>query len=286
MQNIRYPMQIAIIYIFLVHFAPASEDDEAMEYGWKKQVVGSLNLTQAQFDNWTQGGENTLAWQLNVNSSFTLHRERFDWSNTGKASYGQTKIGDFGTRKSADELRIESVYQYRVGRHINPYVSGLLHTQFTKGYKYTEDDRFAVSDFFDPAFITVSTGFSYQPVEFIKMRLGAATKTTMTREYAVSLTNDPATDKIEKIDTEFGALAVTELRKQLAENILLTSNIDLFSNLESFKKVDVRWDTILSAKVTRLVDVSLNIELLYDSNISPKRQLKQLLALGLSYTFL
>lgn len=286
MRVIRYIIQIAIICTLFVHFTSAAENGEEIEYGWKKQTVGSLNLTQAQFDNWSHGGENTLAWQINMNLSFSLNERRFDWSNTGKASYGQAKIGDLDARKSADELRIESVYQYKVGRHINPFISGLLQSQFTKGYNYTGDERFAVSDFFDPAFITLSAGFSYEPAPFIKTRLGAATKTTMTREFAVSLTDDPATDKIEKIDTEFGALAVTELRKQLAENILLTSKIDLFSNLESFKKVDVRWDTILSAKVTRLVDVSVNIELLYDSNISPKRQLKQLLALGLSYTFL
>ncbi len=289
MYNILYPVRFAIIFLFIIHSAPATENEELeeeMEYGWEKQVVASLNLTQAQFDNWTQGGENTLAWQFNLNSSFTRTGQRFDWSTTGKSSYGQAKIGDLGTRKSSDEVQIESVYQYKVGRHINPYVSALLQTQFTKGYRYTEDDRFAVSDFFDPAYVTVSAGFSYQPAEFIKMRLGAATKTTITREHAVALTDDPATGKIEKIDTEFGVLSVTEIRKPLAENILLTSKLDLFSNLESFKKVDVRWDTILSAKVTRLVDVSINVELLYDSNISPKRQLKQLLALGLSYSFL
>jgi hypothetical protein len=277
---------ITVIGILALPFSLSGQEEEAPEYGWKNQVVGSLNLTQAQFDNWSQGGENTLAWQLNLNSSSVLDQERFNWSTTGKLSYGQAKIGDIEARKSADELRVETVYLYKLGDYVNPYVSGLLQTQITTGYQYIEDERFPVSNFFDPGYITLSVGVGYEPVPYLKTRLGAATKTTITREYAVALTDNPDTDRIEKTDTEFGALSVTELRKPLSENILLTSKLDLFSNLESLKEVDVRWDTILSAKISPYVDVSLNVELFYDSNISPKRQLKQLLALGLSYTFL
>jgi hypothetical protein len=277
---------ITVIGILVLPFSLSGQEEEAPEYGWKNQVVGSLNLTQAQFDNWSQGGENTLAWQLNLNLSSVLDQEKFNWSTTGKLSYGQAKIGDIEARKSADELRVETVYLYKLGDYVNPYVSGLLQTQITTGYQYIEEERFPVSNFFDPGYITLSVGVGYEPVPYLKTRLGAATKTTITREYAVALTDDPDTDRIEKTDTEFGALSVTELRKPLSENILLTSKLDLFSNLESLKQVDVRWDTILSAKISRYVDVSLNVELFYDSNISPKRQLKQLLALGLSYTFL
>lgn len=286
MQTLRYSASIILLSFILTHINLLAEDEETPEWGWKSQVVGSLNLTQAQFDNWTQGGENTLAWQVNMNSAFELNREIFNWTTTGKVSYGQTKIGDLESRKSADELRVESVYLRKLGVYVNPYVSALVQTQITRGYEYIEEERFPISNFFDPGYITLSAGVGYEPVPFLKTRLGAATKTTITREFAVRLTNDPETDTVEKIDTEFGALSVTELRMPLSESILLTSKLDLFSNLESVKQIDVRWDTIISAKVARYVDVSLNIELLYDSNISPKRQLKQLLSLGMSYTFL
>ena len=68
--------------------------------------------------------------------------------------------------------------------------------------------------------------------------------------------------------------------------MLLTSKLELFSNLESFQQIDVKWDTILSAKVARYVDVNLNVKLFYDRDISRKRQLKQALTLGLTYTIL
>lgn len=268
------------------HHALFSDETESPHPSWKNQIAGSLNLTQAQFDNWSPGGENTFAWQLNLNSSSSLDQSHFSWTTTSKVSYGQAKVGDLGTRKSADELRVESVYVQKLGVLVNPYASALIQTQMTKGYIYSEDDPFPVSDFFDPGYITVSIGVGYEPVPILRTRLGGATKTTITREYAVGLTDDPATEKVEKTKTEFGALSVTELRTPLSENILLTSKLDLFSTFESLRQTDVRWDTILSAKISRYVDVSFNVELFYDSNVSPKRQVKQLLALGLSYTFL
>jgi hypothetical protein len=156
----------------------------------------------------------------------------------------------------------------------------------TKGYQYTEELKIPVSNFMDPGYITFGAGFGYTPVEYLKSRLGVASKITVTKEYAVGITDDPATEAVEKTDVEFGMQSVTELSKQLAENILLTSKLELFSNLNRIDEVDVRWDSLLAMKVSRFIDVSLNLELFYDKNISTKRQLKQLLALGLSYSFL
>ena len=46
------------------------------QYGWKNEIIGNLNLTQASFSNWEQGGENTLAWQVNLTTNFVLDQEK------------------------------------------------------------------------------------------------------------------------------------------------------------------------------------------------------------------
>jgi cytochrome c oxidase assembly protein Cox11 len=51
-------------------------------------------------------------------------------------------------------------------------------------------------------------------------------------------------------------------------------------------EVDIKWDNIFSAKISKYIDVNLNVKLFYDKDISEDRQLKQSLALGLTYTFL
>ena len=49
--------------------------EEQPKYGWQKEMVGGINLTQTSLSNWTQGGENSLAWQLNFNFKFIITRK-------------------------------------------------------------------------------------------------------------------------------------------------------------------------------------------------------------------
>ena len=126
-----------ISLLLLLSFANSQDTEEKKpEYGWKNEVVANLNFTQNKFDNWSQGGEDSWSWQLDVNAKFVNDQEKYNWSNSLKISYGKTKVGDAGSRKSADELKFESVYSHKMSPYVNPYIalSGL--TQFTDGYDY------------------------------------------------------------------------------------------------------------------------------------------------------
>ena len=69
---------------------------------------------------------------------------------------------------------------------------------------------------------------------------------------------------------EYGAESVTDLLTKLSENIIFASKLELFSNLQSFDKIDVNWDNLFTAKVSTYLNVSLNIKLFYDKDISLK----------------
>ena len=87
-----------------------TQKKEEPKFGWQNEMVGGLNLTQTSFDNWTQGGENSFAWQLNLNFKFVNDQEKFSWANSEKFCYDSTKTGDQKVRKSIDEIKLESVY--------------------------------------------------------------------------------------------------------------------------------------------------------------------------------
>ena len=261
-------------------------EKQAAEYGWQKGLVGNLNLTQTQFDNWTQGGENAFAWQLNINGKALRDEEKYKWDNSGKVSYGQTKLADIEARKSVDEIKLESVFTYLLGVYVNPYVAASVETQFTTGYEYGEDSKTDVSAFLDPGYFSQSVGLGYEPVKEFKTRLGFALHETITSDHPVPYTDDPDTDEVEKTKVEPGLESVTDFSKSLIGNILLTSKLEIFSNLKGVDQVDVKWDNIFSAKMSRYIDVNFNIKFLYDRDSSEKRQLKQALAVGLTYTFL
>ncbi len=263
-----------------------AQEEEAPKYGWKKQVVGDLNFTQNAFDNWTQGGENSWTWALLINATLELDEAHFNWSNSGKFEYGKTKVGDASARKAADEIKLESVYTYKLTQLINPYAAIRAETQFDDGFNYDVTPKVKTSTAFDPLYITESFGAGYKPSDIFKTRLGVAFKQTIS-DKKFGYANDPDTkDTIEDLRSEVGAESVSELNMPLSERILYNSKLELFSDISAIKNVDVNWDNTFSAKVSELIKVSFNFRLYYDSDISIKRQIKQTLAVGLSYTFL
>ena len=76
------------------------------------------------------------------------------------------------------------------------------------------------------------------------------------------------------------------MARTLSENLLFTSKLELFPNLEASNEIDVAWDNLLAAKVQECVTVNLSVKILYDRDVSKKRQLRQSLAIGLTYALL
>ena len=274
--------------IVVVHCSLSGQegDKKALEYGWRKQVIGGLNLTQTSFDNWTQGGENTLSWQLHLTGEFVRDQEKFIWAQTGRISFGNTKVGGTEIRKSVDEFRLESVFTYKIGANVNPYVAVSGETQLAAGFDYTQDPKVQVSDFMDPGYFTQSVGVGYAPLEVLKTRLGLRLKETITRNFPAPYADDPATPEVEKTRIELGVESVSDFKQQVSESILVTSKLELFSNLDGIDETDVKWENAFSAQVSRYVTVNLYFKVFYDQDLSTKRQWNQGLTLGLTYRIL
>jgi hypothetical protein len=253
---------------------------------WKNSVVGNVNFTQNHFDNWTQGGTDSWSWQSDLLPKFVYEDSTFQWTSSGKFSFGQAKVGDAQSRKSADEIRMESVLTYKIRTWVNPYAAVIVLTQFAKGFQYGQDTKTEVSGFLDPGYFTQSAGVGFQPSPHLRTRMGAALKETVTRNHPNPYADDPKTAKLEKIKVEPGAEWVTDVDLKLHENILFTSKLETFSNFKGFDSVDVNWDNMFSSKISKLLSVSFNVRVFYDRDISAKRQLKQTLALGLSFVLL
>lgn len=259
--------------------------DEAIG-GWEKSVVGGLNLTQTSFDNWAAGGENAFSWQASLNYKFAKDSEKYNWLNTGKFAYGNTKTGDADMIKSADEIKVESVYTYKMGSAVNPYLAVTGETQFTEGYDYSTDPATTISAFMDPGYFRESLGVGAQVNEMITTRLGAALKQTMTSDYPV-YSDDPETPlEMETLRSEVGAESVTDINWPINETSLYTGKLELFSNFGGLDEIDVNFDNILTVKVSEYINMNMNVKLVYDKDISAKRQIKQTMAIGLNYTFI
>jgi len=198
---------IMLIFFLMIGLAVSQDEDKKKpKLGWNNEGVANLNFTQNQFDNWSQGGEDSWSWQLDVNTKFAYNREKYKWDNALKVSYGETKVGDDDAKKAADDIKLESVYTYKLKIHINPYVAVTGQTQFTDGYDYSKDPKVRVSGFMDPAYFTQSAGIGYSIDDQFKTRLGAAIKETYTRTDTAALIYADGDD----FRVEYGAESVTD----------------------------------------------------------------------------
>lgn len=247
--------------------------------------MGVLNLTQASFDNWAQGGENNFAWQLDLSSKFIYEQTTINWSNLASVSFGKIKVSNQDSRKTVDDIRLQSVMTRKVSKLLNPYAAVTFGTQLKRGYDYTNPTKVPISDFVDPAYFSQSMGMGYAPNQKLKARLGAALKETITDKYN-KYADNPKTVKIEKKRLEVGIESVTNVQKNLGGSLVFTSELWLFSGLEGYNKIDVKWDGLFSAQVAKYVNVRLNGKIFYDRDVSAQRQVKQVLAIGLTYHFI
>lgn len=102
-----------------------------------------------------------------------------------------------------------------------------------------------------------------------------------------------------KTRTELGILISGQWEKEIYKNMTLENRLSLYSDyLNNFGNIDVDWQLQLDMTVNEYVGASLGTHLIYDDDIKakeevdgqqitvgPKVQLKQILGIGLSYTF-
>lgn len=251
---------------------------------WQKAIIGNFNLTQNKFDNWIAGGDDAYAWQVNLIMDYTYKKDQTDWVNKGKLAYGQTKVNDNASRKSLDEIKFSSVFNYRILFPLDPYVSVSFESQMTPSYTY--EPKVKVSDFMDPGYLIESAGVGRMISSILETRIGLAAKQTVADEFAATYSDDPATDKIESVRKEIGAEATAILKWKINTQSTLNSNLHLFSDFSATNEIDVNWDTVLATSISKYFNFNFNFKLLYDRDISVKRQLFQSIAMGVTYNFL
>jgi len=279
-------MQGVKLFTLLIGLTGGLLAEEVTEPVWQKALLGGLNMTQTGFDNWVAGGESAFAWQLNLNYNFVRDIAQTTWSNTGKFAYGATRTGDADMRKSADEIKLESVLTYKLGSKINPFVAITGETQFAPGYSYAVEPTIEISAFMDPGYFRESLGAGYAISDGIATRLGLSFKQTTTSAYPVPYADDPSTVELETFKSEVGAESVTDISLPVTETSVFSSKLELFSAFKALDETDVNWDNTLQVKLSKYLNVNLNLKLVYDKDISVKRQIKQTMALGLNYTFI
>lgn len=274
--------------VFLPLMLSAQTDSTAEQSAWKHTLITGLTLTQVTFTDWAQGGENALAYTLGIDGKSVRDVTETNLSNSYKIAYGQTKLGSKGLRKTDDKIELESVLTYKLGTHVNPYVSATFKSQFDDGYKYDDvaNTKTKISSAFDPMYLTQAVGVGYQPMAQLKTRIGAALREVSDKNRFGYSDNAKTKPDIESSKIEGGLESVTDVEIKIEENTLFTAKLEMFAPFNNIDVVVVRSDNTLSSKVSKYISVVFNVQLINDRSVTAKTQIKEGLALGISYALL
>jgi len=258
----------------------------ASDTSWKHSVVSSFTMTQVKLKDWAAGGEDAISWTGRLDGKSILNDTAYVWGNSYKLVYGQAKLGSGDVQKVEDRIEFESIYTYKLGIHVNPFVSASLKTQFTEGVTTDATGKVApVSQFFDPAYLIQSVGFGYQPVKEVRTRLGAGVREIVTskyRQYANS-PSVPVADWV-KVSVDGGIESVTDVEWKPQADVLVRSNLGLFAPIRRISEVTMRMDNTMMINIAKYFVVVVNVQLINDLNASTRTQIKEVVAFGLTYT--
>lgn len=258
---------------------------------WRNSFSGGANVNQASFsDNWKSGGENSIALGLFMNGKFNYLKDKISWDNEIQLKYGLLKNAGQDFRKSQDLIYLDSKYGYKISTNWNGFLSGNFITQFAPGYAYADEEGeedVLISNWMAPAYLTFALGFEYKPEPWFSLRLSPfAPKFTFLNNDEVGLVERYGVPEGDNLRTEWlAAMVQAELDKDIATNLNLKVTYIGYANYEtlSFKTLDHRLNTTLTAKVNRFISMTLTGGLLYDYDQDPGVQFSQGLALGVLF---
>lgn len=279
----RTSLLILLLIIFTIVSFAQDAPEEKKDTLWTPRGVVGINLSQVAFDNWSQGGQNSLSFTFFSLLGLDYIGDPWKWRNGLKFAYGRTKFGDEEYRTNDNEIFFESTLIYHTGWAVSPYAGLTARTAVTKGFNYDSIPSFQIVDFMDPFYLTEALGFIYDRIPNFSTRLGIGMKQTFTDQFN-QYSDDPETlNEIEKFKNETGIESVTEYKWEFLENMAYLTSLRLFGTFDDLSIWDVRWDNLIVAKVNDYISVSFNVQLIYDEDESIQRQLKEALQLGISY---
>jgi hypothetical protein len=274
---------------------------------WKIGGIISLNLTQVSLTNWSAGGENSLSVNGILSLFANLKKGNSTWDNSLDLGYGFLQQGKADARKTDDKIDFTSKYGQKAFK--NWYYAGLVNfkSQMTAGYNYP-DDSTKISNFLAPGYLLGSIGMDYKPSEVFTLFISPVTmKMTLVNdqpladagafgvEAAILDTAGNVITKGENSRAEYGGYLRALLKKDIMKNINLQTKLELFSNYaEESGNIDVNWEILISMKVNKFISATISTQLLYDHDIDiidsdgkvgPRTQFKEVLGVGLNYTF-
>ncbi|WP_277013074.1 DUF3078 domain-containing protein [Capnocytophaga granulosa] len=286
------------------------------EHWYKFNSVG-LNMSEVAYSNWNAGGVNSITFLADVKFRRRYLVKNYFWDNELVANYGINAQKGESLRKTDDQVTFTSSYGYRTGFRDWYYSSKLtFNTQFSDGYDYPrEADDEPISRFMAPGYLYISIGAEYAPQNgktalfvsplTLKSTFVMDQKLADKGSFGLPIAEYDNTGRLIKHSprslTRVGFLVSGKHEMDIYENVKMTNQASLYTQYDkSFGNIDIDWQMSIDMKINNYLQARVGTHLKYDDDIkfkeeilpngakhlySPRVQFKQILGIGIKYTF-
>jgi hypothetical protein len=285
-----FPTRPSIFFIYK-RIIPISNANTKYNY-WKNNLSFGINLNQAAFSqNWSAGGVNSIALGSVLNYKSEYNKDGKNFTSEIILQYGKVKNEGSLERKTNDRIFFDNKGALPISKSWSFFGSVSFESQFDLGYTYGKDaqgneTRKLISKFMAPGYLTESVGFEYKPVKYFSVRLGTGTaRQTFLLDTTLYINNPKNYGVVagKRFRNELAFQGVANFDKDIMPNLNLKSRYLLFANYEKLTGIDHRLDVTLTAKVNKLINVTVAATSLYDDDFSNKIQYMQGFTLGIVF---
>ena len=285
-----------------------AEGDTAKK-AWRTGGTISVSGQQVSLTNWAAGGQSAISGSGLVSLFANYEKKKLIWSTNLDLAYGVIKqASNRKWWKNDDRIQLTSKVEHYAFK--NTYYTALVDfkSQFAPGYNYP-NDSVQISNFLAPAYAVVALGLDYRPTPYLSLFLApVSARITIVNDDSlakygafgvqkqiVDTTTHMVTTPYRKHREQFGGYFKMMFKKEVMENVTFATTLELFSDyLHNPQNLYVNWTTLTSMKVNKFISATLSSQLIYDDAVmikdvsgktGPRLQVKQVLGVGLSYTF-
>lgn len=288
---------------------------DSIETGWKSKGMLELLFNQSAFnDEWQGGGTSNIAGNFNLSQDLNYKTEKISWDTKLITNLGLAiaKDQEF-VRKTTDRFEINSIFGSKIPE-TKWYYSGIINfrTQLLAGFEFFNrdvlneegeiievvQDRRKITDAFSPAYLQIGPGILWKESDDFKINIAPATArfifvnprfTNVDENDPEALENYVPFFGVEANRTtrfELGASLSAYYKEELIENIVFENTLNLYSDyLENTKNVDLDYTLNVAMTVNKYITTNVALQLIYDENAISGLQVREVLGLGLKYSF-
>ena len=262
---------------------------------WKLSSMNTLNFSQMSLSNWAAGGQGSLAFNAYTDWSSKMSRGRHRWESRLQAAYGFIHAFNDRSKKSDDKLIFDSKWGCQAYDKLFLSAAGNFTTQMTRGFEYPKNgDPKKISNLMAPGYLSLGLGLDYKPFDFFSVNSSPVTSKLIV--VIDTLLRPRYGNRVdEAVRVELGAQIKFDFKKEVFKNVVVSTDLTLFSNyLRAPQNFKVFWNLLVAMKVNKYLSTNFRINMIYDEEVKitdrngktgPRLQFKEILGVGLTWSF-